>query len=225
MTKTSGGSWENTQGAMVQKLVTETIPNMQLQLVQASTKAYEFQIASLSKKVEDLEASDPLSYVVKTYQAIKDLGMGNAGDIETQRLLLEDKRAERELKARSDDTRETIGMVKNMLDGRVGDLLEKVGGGVVSKMGGGGAAPQAPKERPQPTDTSSPIIVQCGKCGGTFKASSGADTVTCPHCGEGLTVESSQPKAPREAELPRVPQVGEGRGEFSPRWSGPPEKV
>ncbi len=215
-------------GDMMTKLVTETIPNMQKEMSASRDLAYQTQIQALQARLEEIKPMDPADYVKKVADAASALGMRSGADtsLEVEKLRLEDAREVRRIDADRDNTREIIGTVKDLIEGRAGDVLAKIGDAGAERIRGGKGT-QAQGGIPPSAETSQMLMVQCGKCGGTFKASSDAKTVKCPHCGSDLKVEFKPPaqeKQEQEEQVSRVPEFGGGIGELTPRWSGPPEK-
>ena len=216
------------EDSMLTKLVTETIPNMQTQLSAARDLAYQNQIQGLQKQIEDIKPMDPAEYVKKVYDAATALGMKSGMDmsLEVKKLELEDAREVRRITADKENTQMIVGTVKDMIEGKVGDILGKIGDAGAERIRGGkgaptqgGIPPSTSTERPQT------LMVQCGKCGGTFTASSSSKTAKCPHCGSDLQLEFKPPTPEKkEDQTSRVPEFGGGSGDLAPRWLGPAER-
>jgi len=218
--------------AMLMKLMTEVIPNMQSQVMAANTASYQAQILQLRQEMIEMKPKNPVDYVKDVADAAAALGMrqGGAIDIETQKLMLEDKRAERELTSKREGDRENLETLKSMIDGRAGDLIAMAGGAIKEKFMGGGEKANNPGAAPPRAEQPHVLTVRCGNCGEVFRASANAKAAMCPKCRTNLTI-TTEPPAQEEAEGPQ--QVGQdpsrvasfaGEGDLKPVWSGPPPK-
>ena len=208
---------------MLTKLVTETIPTMQRELGASRDVAYQAQIAQLRQELQDNKPMDPAEYVTKISNAAKALGMksGKESD-EVAKLRLEQDRWMHEQTTKKEETQMVVGTIKDILEGKAGDVLTEVGKAAAFRLGPGGRPAGAPGQQTPPT-----LMVQCLHCGGTFNTAGDAKMAKCPHCGTNLEIKLPAPQAekPRQEvqEPPRVPTPeAERGGELTPRWSGPP---
>lgn len=221
----------NAGGDMLTELVTKTIPNMQVELAKANSKAYEMQIENLRKDLEDLKPMDPLDYVKKVRDAASALGMSTATtNLEIEKLRLEDARHDRELKAGQETTKTIISGVKDIIEGPAGDVLQRLGGAAADRLSGTGGTQhgQDKSQKNPPKRREIKVLrVTCGLCGAQFNVPLGTKTAKCPGCNSDIDIVPSNapPGEGTAAENKGIASFnGKGSGSLTPVWSGPPQK-
>lgn len=203
LAKPSEKTGESLGGDLVTKLVTETLPDLQKEIREASTTAYQLQIQRLEKSIEDMKPMDPAEYVIKVRQSAEALGMrvpepGGAQEAGIKKMQLdyerwkfekEGEQAERQWER--DRWQMEMGLKKNSEVERMrtirkiaGDALKKAGpllDAATDELEGGVRERVRGARRPRRV-TLKKGVFHCPGCGTDIPIEGEPESITCPEC-------------------------------------------
>lgn len=235
--KPSGGD-----DSLMREVLTKTIPDLQKEIRTTQETAHKAEVDALNKRLDEMKPEDPVNYFKKFRETAEAFGMTNpATNVEIERMKLEDKREARKIELDGENTKYIGGLVTSLVEGRLGAVLDKVGGATADRIrsGQGALVPGGANQADVAAALAAgavPTMVQCSNCAGTFEIMSNAKTASCPHCKTNLMIQPAQgpqrqpQQRQQQAEQPvekqqqyQVANFGRSGNELTGVWSNPPE--